>query len=71
MNLRFCLIAMTALAVIGDNMLIPFYPQYFASRFEDPRPEQVGAYLAAICVIVMFAFRCGPGWPNRCTLYGF
>jgi predicted MFS family arabinose efflux permease len=56
MNLRFCLIAMTALAVIGDNMLIPFYPQYFASRFEDPRPEQVGAYLAAICVIVMFAF---------------
>ncbi|RRW44880.1 MFS transporter [Pseudomonas luteola] len=56
MNLRFCLIAMTALAVIGDNMLIPFYPQYFASRFDDPRPEQVGAYLAAICVVVMFAF---------------
>ncbi|TWI52715.1 putative MFS family arabinose efflux permease [Pseudomonas duriflava] len=56
MNLRLCLIVMTALAVITDNMLIPFYPQYFANRFGNPKPEQVGAYLAAICVIVMFAF---------------
>lgn len=30
MTLRTCLIMMTALAVITDNLIIPFYPQYFA-----------------------------------------
>ncbi|GGM01678.1 MFS transporter [Pseudomonas asuensis] len=59
MNLRTSLIAMTALAVISDTMLIPFYPQYFASRFGETRPEHVGAYLAAICFTVMLAL---PVW---------
>ena len=55
MTLRTSLIAMAALAVISDTMLIPFYPQYFASRFGETRPEHVGAYLAAICFTVMLA----------------
>ncbi|GGK04528.1 MFS transporter [Pseudomonas matsuisoli] len=59
MNLRFCLIAMTALAVITDNLIIPFFPQYFAERFGNPPPSHVGLYLAAISLVVMTAF---PFW---------
>lgn len=56
MNLRFYLIAMTALAVVTDNLIIPFYPQYFAERFDNPPPEHVGLYLAAISLTVMAVF---------------
>lgn len=56
MNLRFYLIAMTALAVVTDNLIIPFYPQYFAERFDNPPPEHVGLYLAAISLTVMSVF---------------
>ncbi|TBU78370.1 MFS transporter [Phytopseudomonas daroniae] len=59
MNLRFYLIAMTALAVVTDNLIIPFYPQYFAERFDNPPPEHVGLYLAAISLTVMAVF---PVW---------
>ncbi|TLX57759.1 MFS transporter [Stutzerimonas nosocomialis] len=59
MNLRFCLIAMTALAVVTDNLIIPFYPQYFAERFGNPPASHVGLYLAAISLTVMTAF---PFW---------
>ena len=33
MGLKFLLIAMTAVAVVADSMLLPFYPQYFSERF--------------------------------------
>ena len=56
MNLRFYLIAMTALAVVTDNLIIPFYPQYFAERFDNPPPQHVGLYLAAISLTVMAVF---------------
>lgn len=56
MSLRFYLIAMTALAVVTDNLIIPFYPQYFAERFGNPPPEHVGLYLAAISLTVMAVF---------------
>ncbi|MBJ7545740.1 MFS transporter, partial [Pseudomonas sp. OA3] len=46
MTLRTCLIMMTALAVITDNLIIPFYPQYFAERFDNPPEQHVGLYLA-------------------------
>jgi predicted MFS family arabinose efflux permease len=59
MNLRTCLIAMTALAVVTDNLIIPFYPQYFAERFGNPPASHVGLYLAAISLTVMAAF---PFW---------
>lgn len=59
MNLRTCLIAMTALAVVTDNLIIPFYPQYFAERFDNPPPSHVGLYLAVISLVVMTAF---PFW---------
>ena len=48
MTLRRALIGMTLLAVLGDSLLMPFYPQYFAERFGELR-SRVGLYLAAVC----------------------
>ena len=59
MNLRFFLITMTAIAVVSDSILIPFYPQYFLTRFGVTSPQHVGAYIAAFCCTVMFAL---PFW---------
>ncbi|MDO9406291.1 MAG: MFS transporter [Polaromonas sp.] len=56
MNLRTSLILMTALAVVTDNLIIPFYPQYFAERFGQPPAWHVGAYLAAVSLVVMSVF---------------
>jgi MFS transporter, DHA1 family, multidrug resistance protein len=56
MNLRASLIVMTALAVVTDNLIIPFYPQYFAQRFGQPPAWHVGAYLAAVSLVVMAVF---------------
>ena len=53
MTLRTCLIMMTALAVITDNLIIPFYPQYFAERFDNPPEQHVGLYLAVVSLVVM------------------
>lgn len=49
------LMGLTALAVVSDAMLLPFYPQFFAERFGVSDPQHVGAYLAAMCLTVMFA----------------
>ena len=57
MTLRTCLIMMTALAVITDNLIIPFYPQYFAERFDNPPEQHVGLYLA---VPVLASVGTGP-----------
>ena len=56
MPLRTCLIMMTALAVITDNLIIPFYPQYFAERFGNPPEQYVGLYLAVVSLVVMAVF---------------
>lgn len=65
MNLRASLIAMTALAVVTDNLIIPFYPQYFAERFGHPPTWHVGLYLAAVSLVVMGCFPLWARWANR------
>ena len=55
MGLRFWLIAMSAVAVVADTMLLPFYPQYFAARFGITDPQHTGLYTAAICLVAMLA----------------
>ncbi|WP_439891017.1 MFS transporter [Ralstonia sp. 25C] len=53
MKLRNTIILMTVFAVISDAILIPFYPQFFASRYGLDSPVHVGAYVAAISIAVM------------------
>lgn len=53
MTLRVYIILMTTFAVISDAILIPFYPQFFASRYGLDSPVHVGAYVAAISIAVM------------------
>ena len=53
MTLRNTIILMTVFAVISDAILIPFYPQFFASRYGLDSPVHVGAYVAAISIAVM------------------
>ena len=55
MKLKSFLLGITALAVVSDAMLLPFYPQFFADRFGVNDPQHVGAYVAAMCLTVMFA----------------
>nr|WP_320199685.1 MFS transporter [Agrobacterium sp. rho-13.3]MDX8309204.1 MFS transporter [Agrobacterium sp. rho-13.3] len=59
MMLRLALFAMTAIAVISDTMLLPYYPQLFEARFEITSSFTVGLYLASISLAVMLAF---PVW---------
>jgi len=61
MKLKSFLVSTTALAVVSDSMLIPFYPQFFADSFGVTDPRHVGIYLAATCFTVMLAF---PGWAH-------
>ena len=55
-TIRFSLLLMTTMAVIGDALLMPFYPQFFVQRFGVTDPKSAGIYLAAICFTVMWAF---------------
>ncbi|MBX2858094.1 MAG: MFS transporter [Cellvibrionaceae bacterium] len=50
------LIAVTAVSVVSDSMLIPFYPQYFAQVFQIDDPYYIAKYLAIYCLVVMLAF---------------
>lgn len=59
MRLNRALIGMALLGVLADSLLLPFYPQYFAERFGEPRSQQVGAYLAAVCLVALLAL---PVW---------
>ncbi|MES2674656.1 MAG: MFS transporter [Pseudomonadota bacterium] len=59
--IRYLLLIMTTMAVIGDALLMPFYPQFFAERFGVHNPQSAGNYLAAICFTVMLAF---PFWAH-------
>lgn len=53
--MRRALLTLSTLAVVGDAVLLPFYPQYFASRFGVEDARLVGNYLAALCLVVMLA----------------
>lgn len=53
--LRSALLVMTAIAVVSDTMLLPYYPRMFEARFGISSPFTVGAYLAAISLTVMLA----------------
>jgi DHA1 family multidrug resistance protein-like MFS transporter len=57
--LKGLLIGMTAVAVVSDSMLLPFYPQFFSGRFGIESPLHVGLYLAAACLTVMLSL---PAW---------
>jgi len=61
MNLSFkwILITVTAISVVSDSILIPFYPQFFADVFNVADSQYVGFYLAVYCLVVMLAF---PVW---------
>ncbi|MFI3118890.1 MAG: MFS transporter [Methylococcaceae bacterium] len=58
-HLKSFLVAMIAVSVISDSMLIPFYPQFFAEVFSVTDPQHIGLYLSAVCFTVMLAF---PVW---------
>jgi DHA1 family multidrug resistance protein-like MFS transporter len=53
MRLRHAILSMSALAVVGDAVLIAFYPPFFAQRYGLESAVHVGAYIAAISVAVM------------------
>lgn len=59
MTLKLLLVLVTVIAVVGDSLLIPFYPHYFAEVFGLRDPEHVGFYIGASCFTVMAAF---PFW---------
>lgn len=51
--LRWTIVAMSAWAVVGDAILIAFYPHFFATRYGVTSAFHVGAYIAAISIAVM------------------
>lgn len=57
--LKFFLVAIIAVSVVSDAMLLPFYPQFFAAAFAVDDPQHIGYYLSAVCFVVMLAF---PAW---------
>ena len=59
MTLQHALVLLTLVSVVADTMLLPFYPQFFASAFGNPSPEHAGSYIAACCLTVMVAL---PFW---------
>ncbi|WP_226911416.1 MFS transporter [Gallaecimonas mangrovi] len=59
LSFKSALIVLTLIAVVGDAMLVPFYPRFFAEAFARHNAHWVGLYLAAICAVVMLAF---PVW---------
>lgn len=61
------LVAVTAVAVISDAMLLPFYPQFFAARFGVEAPSHTGAYLAMSCLVVLLAL---PAWARLARRVG-
>lgn len=53
------LVGMTAVAVVADSLLHPFYPQYFAEVFGVRSPQHVGWYIAACSFTVLASL---PAW---------
>lgn len=52
-GLRPAIVAMSALAVVSDAILIAFYPHFFERRYGVTSAFHVGAYIAAISIAVM------------------
>ncbi|MDN3522210.1 MFS transporter [Halomonas ramblicola] len=61
------LVAVTAVAVVSDAMLLPFYPQFFAERFGVADPSHIGLYLAMSCLVVLLAL---PVWAHLARRLG-
>lgn len=59
MTPRTFLVLMTAVAVISDSLLHPFYPQYFREVFGVTDSVHVGLYVAACSLTVLLTF---PVW---------
>jgi DHA1 family multidrug resistance protein-like MFS transporter len=53
MKLRPTLVAMMALSVLSDAILIPFYPLFFAQRYGETSALHAGLYVGAISLAVM------------------
>lgn len=56
---RDLLVGTTAVAVITDATLLPFYPKLFSEAFGVEDPQHVGTYLAMTCLTVMLVL---PVW---------
>jgi DHA1 family multidrug resistance protein-like MFS transporter len=56
MTAKLALISMTAVAVVSDSLLHPFYPQYFAEVLGVTDPRHVGLYVAACSLTVLLSF---------------
>ncbi|WP_022945055.1 MFS transporter [Pseudoalteromonas ruthenica] len=54
--LKSTLILLTVISVVCDTMILPFYPQFFATEFNVSSSLHVGSYLATCCITVMCAF---------------
>lgn len=55
-DVRCAVVAMSALAVLGDTVLVAFYPQFFAGRYGVDGALHAGLYVGAISLVVMIAF---------------
>ena len=56
MKPRTFLVLMTAVAVVSDSMLHPFYPQYFAQAFGVTDSLHIGLYIATCSLLVLVCF---------------
>jgi predicted MFS family arabinose efflux permease len=55
-TLHRAIVAMSALAVLSDTVLIAFYPQFFAARYGVDGALHAGLYVGAISLVVMVSF---------------
>ncbi|WP_377110601.1 MFS transporter [Pseudoalteromonas sp. R86517] len=66
MSLRLALILLTVISVVCDTLLLPFYPQFFASEFSVSNPTLIGVFVANCCITVMLAL---PLWAKVAKKY--
>jgi DHA1 family multidrug resistance protein-like MFS transporter len=59
MTVRYCLIALTLVAVLSDSLLHPFFPQYFYMVFGIDDAQLVSRYIASCSFTVIASF---PFW---------
>ena len=66
MSLRLALILLTVISVVCDTLLLPFYPQFFASEFAISNATIIGLFVANCCITVMVAL---PLWAKVAKKY--
>ncbi|MFQ3179708.1 MAG: DHA1 family multidrug resistance protein-like MFS transporter [Pseudoalteromonas tetraodonis] len=66
MSLRLALILLTVISVVCDTLLLPFYPQFFASEFAISNATLIGLFVANCCITVMLAL---PLWAKVAKKY--